>query len=209
MIRLLLLVFLLVGNEGIEAPPVCNVNLSKLYEIEKPHHFNQVYSHIRAHEGNFVHHPRDRGGMTYGGIARRMHPDWFGWRYIDEAKPLQRHDSVSRAEIWVKDFYLTIWVAEGFENIESYEMALNLFDFRIHSSPRTVELFTNRVLVQMGCDPVEFGEDWVDSRFNQVDPTEFALRLKIQRIILFNHIVTRHPDQRVFYAGWLSRIFNI
>lgn len=206
--RLFLLVFFLLTGEN------RGVSLREIYVYPskpiKAHHFAYVYNHIRQNiEGNYVHHPKDKGGETYAGIARRFHPDWQGWWEIDAAKPLQRHDSVPSAEYFAKDFYLTIWVTEGFEVIEDQSLALNLFDFRIHSSPRTVELFTNRVLTQMGCEPITIGDDWVDNRFNQVDPTEFALRLKIQRILLFNHIVTRHPDQRVFYNGWKRRIMNI
>ena len=206
MIRVILLVFCLFYGERngvLEALPAFIVYPSKV------HHFSKVYEQIRSHEGCYVFDKRDRGGETYGGIARKIHPQWMGWEYVDEAKPLERFDTVARAEFWVKDWYLDIWIHEGFENIESYDLALNLFDFRIHSSPRTVELFTNRVLVKMGCDPVTIGEDWIDNRFNQVDVVEFTLRLKIQRILLFNYIVTRHPDQKVFYGGWVSRVSNI
>src|SRR3546814_16111313 len=107
-----------------------------------------------------------------------MHPGWEGWYVIDEVKNKQRHQLIPEVEFFVKDFYLSIWVREGFENIEDYSLALNLFDFRIHSSPRTVELFTTRVLTKMGCEPTKFGEDWIDDRCNQVEPVEFLLRLK-------------------------------
>lgn len=192
---------MVVGGEPFLEPP-------KVYP-SKPNHFERVYYHIRSHEGNFVHHRADRGGQTYGGVARRMHPQWQGWKYVDRAKPLVRHDSVPEAEPFVEIFYRDIWCEEGFENIEDFSLALNLFDFRIHSSPKTVELFTNRVLVKMGCEPTKFGENWVDNRFNQVDVTEFILRLKIQRILLFNHIVTKYPSQMVFLRGWYKRLDTI
>lgn len=205
MIRLILIFLFCFYSDtvGIGDSPVSIVYPSKA------HHFNRIYETIRSHEGNYVNIKADRGGMTYGGIARNMNPQWLGWYYVDEAQPLARHDSVPRVEWMVKDFYLSIWVKEGFENIESFELALNLFDFRIHSSPKTVELFTNRVLTKMGCDPITMGEGWVDNRFNQVEPVEFALRLKIQRILLFNYIVTKHPDQKIFYVGWRNRVMNI
>src|SRR3546814_20874829 len=60
----------------------------------------------------------------------------------------------------------------------------------------------------MGCEPTKFGEDWIDDRFNQVEPVEFMLRLKIQRILLFNYLVTRHPSQKVFYSGWCKRVLR-
>lgn len=183
----------------------------KVYSSKpKERHFLYVYNHIRTNiEGNYVWHPRDKGGETYGGIARKIHPKWQGWEYVDAAKPLKRHDRVEAAEFYVMDWYLTLWVREGFEVIEDRTLALNLFDFRIHSSPRTVTKLTSRVLEQMGCEAVVVSENWVDDRFNRVDPVEFALRLKIQRLILFNHIVTNHPSQKVFYGGWCKRLSDI
>jgi lysozyme family protein len=174
------------------------------------HHFPQIYSHIRTTiEGNYVNHPKDKGGETYGGVSRRMHPEWFGWRYIDAAKPIKRHECVSAADRWVMDFYLTIWVQEGFENIDDYDLALNLFDFRIHSSPRTVQLKVNRVLKEMNECPIVVREGWISNQFNHIDTNEFILRLKIQRLILFNNLVARDPDQLDFYRGWISRLENI
>ena len=205
--RLFLLLVFLLGDVGVREPLLRE---TFVYPSKpKEHHFPYVYQQIRKLEGTYVNHPNDKGRETYGGISRKLHPKWQGWEYIDEAKPLERYDTVPRAEFWVLDWYLDLWVKEGFETIEDRELALNLFDFRIHSSPRTVELFTNRVLTRMGCEPTRIGEDWIDGRFNQVEPVEFILRLKIQRLILFNYIVTKYPSQKVFYFGWVNRISNI
>lgn len=207
MIRLTLVLFLFVfGERGLSFDePI--VYPSK--PIEREQHFRYVYEHIRRIEGTYVNHWADRGGETYGGISRRLHPDWYGWTYIDRAKPLERYDSVPPAEFWAMDFYLDLWVSEGFEIIEDRNVALNLFDFRIHSSPRTVTKLTNRVLVQMGCKPVIFGRDWIDNRFNRVDPDEFVALLKKQRLYLFHYLVNKDPDQRVFLDGWKNRLENI
>lgn len=176
----------------------------------KEYHFNYVYQEIRKIEGHYVNHPNDRGKETYGGISRRSFPGWFGWRYVDAAKPLQRHDTVEQAEMWVKDWYLTRWVQGGFEIIEDRELALNLFDFYIHSSPRTVELKVNRVLKgKFGCDQIRVQGEWVSNDFNRVPPREFILHLKIERLKLFNYLVTKDKTQLVFYVGWLRRLDHI
>jgi hypothetical protein len=174
----------------------------------REHHFLYVYNYIRQNiEGNYVYHPNDKGGETYGGIAKRLHPNWYGWRYIKGN--LKRHQIVPEAEPWVLDFYLTIWVHEGFENIKDRELALNLFDFRIHSSPRTVSKMVTRALLEIGECEVKVGEDWIDDRFNRVNPKELVLLIKIQRILLFNYLVNNDPSQVVFYHGWINRITNI
>lgn len=172
----------------------------------RPYYFMEIYKSIRAIEGCYANHPNDKGGETYGGIPRRYQPNWIGWRAIDKAKPLQRNECVEVAEIWVLDFYLTIWVDEGFDSIKDKELALNLFDFRIHSSPKTVVRKVNKVFMEMGVPPIKFGKNWVDDRFNSIDAKEFILRLKIQRLILFNFLVTRDRSQEVFYKGWTNRL---
>lgn len=182
----------------------------KVISPEPPHHFKRIYTHIRQNiEGNYVNIRADKGKETYGGISRVAHPNWYGWKYIDAAKPLKRHQVVKAAEHWVLDFYLNLWVREGFETIEDYQVALNLFDFRIHSSPKTVTKKVNRVLEELGCDPIVVRENWVDERFNRVEPSEFILRLKIQRLILFNYLVRNDKSQITFYEGWVKRLRDI
>jgi lysozyme family protein len=207
MIRLFILLSAISFN-GLEESSFVefSVNLSK----PKDHHFPEIYDYIRTKvEGNYVNHPDDKGGETYGGVARRLHPKWYGWKYVDQDKTKYRHKRIESAEIWVKDFYLNLWVKEGFENIKDKELAKNLFDFRIHSSPKSVTKLTNNVLLQMGYCPIKVGENWITEDFNHLNAQEFILRLKIQRIILFNQIVTKNPRQRVFYRGWIERIENI
>ena len=41
--------------------------------------FERAYQNTAQIEGGYVYHPYDRGGETYDGIARKAHPDWFGW----------------------------------------------------------------------------------------------------------------------------------
>jgi hypothetical protein len=207
MVRISVLLFLLiVGESELEVLPISNVNPSIVY---KERHFNRVYEQIRSHEGGYVFHPNDRGGMTYGGIARRLHPKWQGWYLIDQAQPLKRYDSVERAEWLVKDFYLTLWITGGYEKIENFDLALNLFDFAIHSSPRTVELKVNRVLAKYGCDPIRVQSEWIPDYINTLPANEFILHLKIERIKLFNYLVTKDPSQMVFLKGWYDRIEKI
>lgn len=37
-------------------------------------------------EGRYANDPHDSGGETYAGVARLKHPDWAGWKILDEAK---------------------------------------------------------------------------------------------------------------------------
>jgi lysozyme family protein len=48
--------------------------------------FKTAYQLTMGHEGLYDNHPSDRGGETYCGIARNIHPHWEGWTVIDEVK---------------------------------------------------------------------------------------------------------------------------
>ena len=155
-------------------------------------HFPKIYKKIREHEGYYSNHPSDKGGETYAGITRRYNPKWYGWKYVRSHK---RNEIIPEAEYWVLDHYLDIWVDEGYDTIKDYNVALALFDFRVHSSPKTVNKKLNRVLDTMGICSV-----------NDADPTEFVLRLKIERILLYNYLVKNDSTQLVFYRGWVKRL---
>jgi len=157
-------------------------------------HFPSVYKQIREHEGNYVYHKFDKGGETYGGITRKYNPDWYGWRYIH--KGLNTNEIVCEAEFWVKDAYLDIWVKEGYMDIKDYNLALNLFDLRINSSPRTYEKKVNKVLKDMNeCDI-----------YTLSNTEEFVWRLKIERILLYSYLAMNDSTQRTFYKGWIRRL---
>jgi len=156
-------------------------------------HFPSVYATIRKYEGNYVYHPHDKGGETYGGVARKYCPDWYGWRYI--RKDTKRYERVEAAELWVMDHYLDIWVKEGFDQIKDYDLALNTFDFRINSSPRTYSKKVSKILNDMGeCD------------IHSLNSEEFVWRLKIERILLYTHLALNDSTQRTFYRGWIKRL---
>jgi hypothetical protein len=168
-------------------------------------YFPTIYSKIRTSEGNYVFIKGDKGLETYGGISRRYYPNWYGWRYVDLKKRV-RNEKVEEAEFWVLDHYLNIWVREGFYKVRDPLIAYTLFDFRIHSSPRTLEKKVNNVLNELGYGPVKVEGEWIDDRFNQLDPREFELLIKIQRLKLFNSLVARDSSQLQFYLGWSNRI---
>jgi hypothetical protein len=155
-------------------------------------YFPRVYEEVRSHEGNYVHHPNDKGGRTYGGVSEKYNPDWYGWRYIKHHKYNER---IEDAEMWVKDHYLTIWVREGFMEIKDYNLALDLFDFRINSSPKTYSRKVNKIL-----------NDMDELSVLCVEPKEFVLRLKIERILLYSSLALNDSTQRVFYRGWVNRL---
>jgi hypothetical protein len=183
LLLLLLLLPLLTNSEGIEVPKV----------VDKAN-FVETYNHLRAYEGNYVYHINDKGGETYAGITRRYNPEWYGWKYVDRY-PNKRHTYVPEAEFWVKDYYLTIWVREGFYLLENQDVANFLFDTRIHLSKRQ----TIKLLRRMGITTDE--SEWA-AGLDSLDVGE----LRKLRTGYYYRLVSRNPRQKVFIKGWIKRV---
>jgi len=48
--------------------------------------FHIAHKKTARNEGGYANDPADRGGETWKGIARKFHPNWPGWKIIDEYK---------------------------------------------------------------------------------------------------------------------------
>jgi len=48
--------------------------------------FDIAYARTADFEGGYDNDPLDTGGETYYGISRKAHPNWDGWKLIDEQK---------------------------------------------------------------------------------------------------------------------------
>lgn len=196
---LLLLLPLLTNSRGLPQSTTLPVTAS----------FREAYEYVRRFEGNYVNIRLDRGGETYGGITRKYNPEWYGWRYVDKY-PNIRHTFVPEAEFWVMDYYLTIWVKEGFYKIKNQQVANYLFDMRVHLSKyRAIDM-----LDKLGVDVDDESEwvpddrwewdggQWVKISINNIDLT----KLSEIRKRYYLRIVERSPHQKIFIKGWLRRI---
>ena len=63
--------------------------------------WNKFFPWLMEKEGRVVHNdPRDPGQQTAWGISRRYHPNWSGWKFIDQGKT-----DAKTLEPLVNDFY--------------------------------------------------------------------------------------------------------
>ncbi len=176
--------------------------------VEKHILFIPAYDLLRSYEGNYSHHPLDRGGETYGGIARKIYPNWYGWKHIDEKKgknKLPWNTRIEESEHWVLDFYLDLWVKEGWNELRDQELANYLFEFRANG---TVAIrIIQRSINECG------GNVELNNRMNEEMalainriPSERLLRtVRANRAKFYYNIVRRDKGQRVFLSHWLKR----
>lgn len=178
-------------------------------ELPRRASFREAYQYVRVFEGNYVNIPLDKGGETYGGITRKYNPEWYGWRYVDQY-PNIRHTFVPEAEFWVMDYYLTIWVKEGFYKLRNQQVANYLFDMRVHLSKyRAIKLLNSQGIETsdesdwIPDDRLEWdGSKWVKISINNID----LEKLSEVRKRYYLGIVKRSPHQKIFIKGWLKRV---
>jgi len=69
--------------------------------------FSKAHREVMGNEGGYANNPADTGGETYKGIARKHHPSWAGWVFIDKAKKTvtkQPAYGTSSWREWVRQF---------------------------------------------------------------------------------------------------------
>ena len=165
--------------------------------IKPKANFITAYQQLRRFEGNYVNDPDDFGGETYGGIARRFSPNWYGWRHVDARKNKVWNDSIPEAEFWVMDFYLTIWVREGFYRLENQEVANVLLDVRVH-------LYTKQAVKLINATygtELKFGPEWIDSSLDTINVDA----LKEARKQFYLDLIKRKPHYKKYKTNWLRR----
>lgn len=198
--KLWLVILLLVGPivQTKESPIESKPETVKIQKAE----FRLSYEKIRKHEGYYVNNPVDKGKETYAGITRVSNPEWRGWSYISRY-PLRWNQSVTGkdstiVEFHVMDYYLDIWVKEGFMNLKNQEIADYLFDTRIHLSKK----YTVRLLNKTFKTHVNHRKDeWVTSDMDTLDLATF----KKARHDYYLRLIKRDSTQVIFKKNWLRR----
>jgi len=161
--------------------------------------FKPAYERMIRDEGGYVLHnvPGDRGGQTYAGIARNMHPKWDGWQHIDTG-------STPPAQL-IHDFYkVKFWDDICGDQITSQVIASDIFNFYVNTGRPA------KVLAQLVIDATPdgaFGPRTV-AAINAADPEKFVLSYALAKITRYRDIVQRDRTQIKFLVGWINRTLN-
>src|SRR5579859_5989985 len=166
--------------------------------------FRMAYQRIIKYEGYYANNTNDHGGETYLGITRRFNPKWLGWRYLDKEKRFKdfpNRELDPMIDHYALDYYLDIWVKEGFSEIKNQRVANYFLDFRVHGCYYAITI-TKQVLNSLG-SKLDLKDPYVNEEMitaiNKVDPNKFINALKLRRIQFYTNIVWRDRTQKVFY----------
>jgi lysozyme family protein len=158
--------------------------------------FVPAFEAMIKNEGGYVLHnvEGDRGGMTYAGIARNMHPDWPGWGPIDrkEAVPAQL----------VRDFYRQhFWTPIRGDEITSQVIAQTIFDFHVNAGAVAIKL----AQLVVGATPDGALGAKTVAILNNQDPAKFVMAYALAKIARYRDIVNKDRTQIKFLLGWINR----
>jgi lysozyme family protein len=105
--------------------------------------FLTAYKRTSRYEGGYANDAADRGGETYKGIARKMHPNWQGWVIIDAYK--KDHGQLKRGAIindprlddMVIEFYRReFWNKVRGDDVKDQDLANMLYDDAVNTGPK-------------------------------------------------------------------------
>jgi lysozyme family protein len=150
--------------------------------------FDEIIGITLHHEGGYVHDPKDLGGETNFGIAKRFYPD------VD-IKNLTEEDA---KEIYKKDYWVKNKVEELPANLRHifFDMCVNQGRGRaVKILQRAANAKGAGLKVDGGMGPMTIAA---------MDGVELD-RVRAYRIKYYADLVTRKPDLEKFYFGWFRR----
>jgi lysozyme family protein len=185
--------------------------------------FDKALPDVLAHEGGYAHDPDDLGGETYKGVSRRFHPDWAGWRRIDQARRAQGFPaSLARdaaLQRQVRDFYKQhYWDKFQGDALPHQAIADELFDTAVNLGVARAATFLQRalnVLNRNGALYADLVEDGVfgprslatlDAYLRHDPPALLLKALNILQGMHYIEFMRRSPVQEKYARGWLQRV---
>lgn len=157
--------------------------------------FEQAFSHLIDEEGvGLSNLKNDRGGQTFAGIARKFHPEWEGWQFVDagETPPTQLVRLFYHAEYWKP--------IQG-DQIASQRIADVLFSQYVNMGANAIKL-TQKVLGAIADGKA--GPKTLEL-LNAFDEERFLDKFALATLARYYAIGMKDKTQRDFWPGWFGR----
>jgi lysozyme family protein len=154
--------------------------------------FDDIIEVVLHHEGGYVNDPKDPGGETNFGIAKRSHPD------VD-IKNLTKDDA---KDIYYEDYWCANKVPHMPDDLKHiyFDMCVN------QGRGRAVKILQQAANAKGAGLKVDGG----------MGPMTIAAmggveldRVRAYRVKYYADLVTRKPDLEKFYFGWFRRALEV
>ena len=163
-------------------------------EKEEMSKFDEIIEVVLEHEGGYVNDPKDPGGETNYGIAKRSHPD------VD-IKNLTKEGA---KEIY-KEVY---WDKNKVESLPE-ELWHIYFDMCVNQGKsRAVKIIQRAVNGKGGSLDVDGGLGPMTIAAIGKSRVELD-RVRAYRVKYYADLVTKKPDLERFYFGWFKRALEV
>jgi lysozyme family protein len=163
-------------------------------EKEEMSKFDEIIEVVLEHEGGYVNDPKDPGGETNYGIAKRSHPD------VD-IKNLTKEGA---KEIY-KEVY---WDKNKVESLPENLWHI-YFDMCVNQGKgRAVKIIQRAVNGKGGSLTVDGGMGPMTIAAIGKSRVELD-RVRAYRVKYYADLVTRKPDLERFYFGWFKRALEV
>ncbi|MDD5712351.1 MAG: glycosyl hydrolase 108 family protein [Smithellaceae bacterium] len=165
--------------------------------------FGTAFEKTLKNEGGYrlVNVKEDRGGQTYAGIARNCHPDWSGWRYIDQGD--SKNPALSSL---VQDFYRrNFWLAISGDKIKNQIIAEAIFDFSVNAGTGTA---IKAAQTAMGVNPDGRIGPITLGALDTIDGAQFIAKYALAKIARYAEICRKDKTQTKFLLGWINRTLD-
>ena len=154
--------------------------------------FDEIIEVVLHHEGGYVNDPKDPGGETNFGIAKRSHPD------VDIANLTKD----GAKEIY-KEHY---WDRNKVEDLPE-ELRHIYFDMCVNQGRSRAVRIMQRAANAKGAN-LKVDGGMGPKTIAAMDGVELD-RVRAYRVKYYADLVTRKPDLEKFYFGWFRRALEV
>ena len=154
--------------------------------------FDDIIEIVLKHEGGYVNAPKDPGGETNFGIAKRSHPD-------EDIKNLTKEDA---KRIYYQDYWMKNRVPQLPDELKHiyFDMCVN------QGRGRAVKILQQAANAKGAGLKVDGGLG--PKTIGAMKGVELQ-RVRAYRVKYYADLVTRKPDLEKFYFGWFRRALEV
>jgi lysozyme family protein len=113
---------------------------------------------------------------------------------------------VVNLERWVLDFYHAgFWEPIQGATIKEETVAASIFDFAVNAGVSTALLLAS---ISAGMPATKIADTVLINALNEQEPKQFLTTYCLAKIIRYQHITAKSPDNRRFFYGWVQRALS-
>jgi lysozyme family protein len=176
-----------------------NEAINALPPVTHPDHFPACLKVILKHEGGYVNHPRDPGGITNLGVTKRVWEEWTRRRVTEAEMRGLTPDMV--APLYRKNYWDKVRGADLAPGLD-----LHVFDFAVNAGPARAMRYLQMMI---GAVPdSKIGPASLKSLSKYIDA--HGIRRAILRYAELREGYYRElPTFKTFGKGWLRRVREV